>query len=154
MKDLIRYQQLQNLVEKETHQLKDLLEGRCRVIVEGDSGNDVVRAKQLGLFTCNVKGVDVIAKCAADAAPLVHYIEQGGVYGSEDFSRLLGYSEQQIALYREMIELQSKLKLPPFSPKKSGFTGLFDSESQNRNALLVVAAVLAGLVITKFMKRK
>ena len=100
------------------HSLRDLVDGKVSVCVEGDSGRDVYRARQLGLFTCNVKGVDIIAMCESDAAPLIHYLEQGGVYGSEDFSRMLGYDEEQVAKYRELLLMQDELGLPPF-----GFRG-------------------------------
>ena len=85
------------------HTLEDVLEGRCLVGVEGDSGNDVRKAKLLGLFTCNVNGIDIFAKCEEDARPLIHYLERGGVYGSLEFSRLLGYSEDEIAEYAKHI---------------------------------------------------
>jgi hypothetical protein len=116
---LLRYQRLYREVMGDMHTLEDLISGRTLVDVEGDSGRDTFRAKQLGLFTCNVKGVDIIAKCESDAAPLIHYIEQGGTYGSEDFSRLLGYTEEQIKRYRELLRLQSALGLPPFGYRKS-----------------------------------
>lgn len=117
---LAAYQALYKRVASEMHTLRDLLDGKTLVCVEGDSGRDSFRAKQLGLFTCNVKGVDIIAKCESDAAPLIHYIEQGGAYGSEDFSRLLGYSEEQIERYRELLLLQDELGLPPFGYRKQG----------------------------------
>ena len=47
------------------------------------------------------------------------YLEQGGVYGSLEFSRLLGYSEEQIALYKELLELQAKLNLPPWGYRRA-----------------------------------
>jgi len=116
---LRRYQVLYHQVQEQAHTLEDLLEGRATVDVEGDGGKDVFRAKQLGLFTCNVKGVDIIAKCEADAAPLIHYLEQGGVYGSLDFSRLLGYSEEQVQQYAELLKLQAKLGLSPWGYRKA-----------------------------------
>lgn len=109
-------------VASKTHTLNDLLNKRVLVIVEGDSGRDTIRARQLGLFTCNVKGIDVIAWCEADAAPLIHYIEQGGTYGSLDFSRLLGYSNAEIEEYAKMLKMQAKLSLPKFSPGLQGST--------------------------------
>jgi hypothetical protein len=101
-----------NLVEQQAsyqrclakqHTLQDVLTGRCLVGVEGDSGRDVVRARMLGLFTCNVKGVDVFAKCEADARPLIHYLERGGTYGSVEFSRLLGYTDAEIREYAQLL---------------------------------------------------
>lgn len=81
------------------HTLEDVLSGRCSVGVEGDSGRDIERAKLLGLFCCNVKGIDVFAKCVEDALPLIQYLERGGTYGSLEFSRLLGYDEEEIRSY-------------------------------------------------------
>lgn len=119
MSKLLRYQVLLHRVTEQAHTLDDLLEGRTTVDVEGDSGRDVFRARQLGLFTANVKGVDIIARCEADAAPLIHYLEQGGVYGSLDFSRLLGYSEEQVEQYAELLKLQAELGLPPWGYRKA-----------------------------------
>lgn len=85
------------------HTLEDVLSGKSLVGVEGDSGRDMVRAKLLGLFTCNVKGVDIFAKCEADARPLIHYLERGGVYGSVEFSRLLGYTDEEIQEYAQLL---------------------------------------------------
>ena len=115
---LRRYQVVYRQVLEQAHTLEDLIEGRTLVDVEGDGGRDVFRAKQLGLFTCNVKGVDIIAKCEADAAPLIHYLEQGGVYGSLEFSRLLGYDEVQVEQYAELLMLQAKLGLAPWGFRK------------------------------------
>lgn len=112
--DYQEYQELYKRVMSGMHSLQDLIDGKVTVCVEGDSGRDTFRARQLGLFTCNVKGVDIIAMCESDAAPLIHYLEQGGVYGSEDFSRLLGYNEKQVSMYRDLLLMQDKLGLPPF----------------------------------------
>lgn len=116
---LHRYQTLLHQVQEQAHTLEDLIEGRTTVDVEGNGGRDVFRAKQLGLFTANVKGVDIIATCEAEAAPLIHYLEQGGVYGSLEFSRLLGYSEEQLAQYQELLLLQDKLGIPPWGYRKA-----------------------------------
>lgn len=115
---LHRYNVLLRLVQEQAFTLNDLLEGRTAVNVEGDGGRDVFRARQLGLFTCNVKGVDIIATCEAEAAPLIHYLEQGGVYGSLEFSRLLGYDEEQLAQYEEFLKLQAELGIPPWGYRK------------------------------------
>lgn len=85
------------------HCLKDVIDGKYPVGVEGNSGRDILKAKQLGLFTCNVNGIDIYAKCEADARPLIHYLERGGEYGSEEFSRILGYSESEITEYGKKI---------------------------------------------------
>ena len=86
------------------HSLQDVIDSRCLVGVEGNSGRDIERARQLGLFTCNVCGVDIFAKCEEDARPLVQYLERGGTYGSLEFSRLLGYSEDEISDYQKYLE--------------------------------------------------
>lgn len=119
---LHRYRVLLRMVQEQAFSLDDLLEGRTAVNVEGDGGRDVFRARQLGLFTCNVKGVDIIATCEAEAAPLIHYLEQGGVYGSLEFSRLLGYDEVQIEQYAELLELQAKLGIAPWGYRKTATT--------------------------------
>ena len=116
--DFVEYNELYKKVLIKAHTLEDLINRKTWVIVEGDSGRDVIRARQMGLFTCNVKGVDIIAMCESDAAPLIHYIEQGGTYGSLEFSKLLGYTDEEISEYKKMLELQDKLKIPPFSPSK------------------------------------
>ena len=85
------------------HSLQDVLDGKYPVGVEGDSGNDIKRAKMLGMFTCNVNGIYIFAKCEADARPLVQYLERGGTYGSLEFSKLLGYTNDQIEYYRNSI---------------------------------------------------
>jgi len=94
-------------VAVKTHTLEDVIEGRCPCGVEGDSGKDMERAKALGLFTCNVKGIDIFAKCESDARPLIQYLEQGGTYGSLEFSRLLGYSENEIGEYERVLREDS-----------------------------------------------
>lgn len=86
-----------------THSLDDVISGKCLVGVEGDSGRDMERALQLGLFCCNVKGIDIFARCESDARPLIHYLERGGTYGSLEFSRLLGYDEPEIEEYRKAL---------------------------------------------------
>lgn len=116
---LHRYNVLLRLVQDQAFTLNDLLEGRVTVNVEGDGGRDVFRARQLGLFTCNVKGVDIIASCEAEAAPLIHYLEQGGVYGSLEFSRLLGYDEGRLAQYEEFLKLQAELGIPPWGYRRA-----------------------------------
>lgn len=89
------------------HTLDDVISGRYPVGVEGNNGNDIIRARQLGLFTANVKGVDIYAKCEEDARPLIHYLERGGTYGSADFSKLLGYSDDEIISYMDSISSSS-----------------------------------------------
>lgn len=93
--------------KRNQHGLDDVLNGKCAVGVEGDSGKDILRAKQLGLFTCNVKGVDIFALCEEDARPLIEYLERGGTYGSLEFSRLLGYSEPEIQEYEKYLQYNS-----------------------------------------------
>ena len=139
---LLEYQRLYCQVLSEALSLTDLIAGRTLVNVEGDGGRDAFRAKQLGLFTCNVKGVDIMAKCEADAAPLIHYLEQGGVYGSLDFSRLLGYSEEQIARYQRLLEMQAELGLPPW--------GFRPQAGQQRTAGLLEAPPAMVKAITEW----
>lgn len=90
-------------ITSKTHTLEDVYSGKHPCGVEGDGGKDIQIAKLLGMFTCNVKGVDIYARCEADARPLIQYLEQGGEYGSLEFSRLLGYSPIEIAEYANVI---------------------------------------------------
>ena len=90
-------------VSYKTHTLEDVVQGRFPCGVEGDSGKDMKRAKALGLFSCNVKGIDIFARCESDARPLIQYLEQGGTYGSLDFSRLLGYTEEEVKDYERVL---------------------------------------------------
>ena len=90
-------------VQSKTHTLEDVYRGVYPCGVEGDGGQDILKAKQLGMFTCNVNGIDIFARCEADARPLIQYLEQGGEYGSLEFSRLMGYTPQEIADYEQDI---------------------------------------------------
>lgn len=103
---------LKGKVDENTHTLEDIVEGRVAVGVEGDSGKDIVRAKQLGLFTCNVLGVDIFARCEEDARPLIHYLERGGSYGSLEFSKLLGYTDEELEDYRRYLLLSAEAPTP------------------------------------------
>jgi len=120
--NLTEYQALYRRCLEKQHTLEDVLSGRCLVGIEGDSGRDMVLARQLGLFTCNVKGVDIFAKCEADARPLIHYLERGGVYGSLDFSRLLGYTDEEVQDYQALLEMEQKLN--PASRVVARFSGI------------------------------
>jgi hypothetical protein len=103
---------LKNRVDAQTHTLDDVVEGRITVGVEGDSGKDIVRAKQLGLFTCNVAGVDIFSRCEEDARPLIHYLERGGTYGSLEFSKLLGYNAEELENYQRYLLLSAEAPQP------------------------------------------
>jgi len=103
---------LKRMVDARTHKLEDVVEGHVPVGVEGASGMDILLAKQLGLFTCNVAGVDIFARCEDDARPLIHYLERGGTYGSLEFSKLLGYDEEEIELYRCYLLLSAEAPQP------------------------------------------
>lgn len=104
--------QLKKTVDSQTHKLADVISGKVPVGVEGSSGHDIIWAKQLGLFTCNVKGIDLFARCEEDARPLIHYLERGGTYGSLEFSRLLGYSDDEIEVYKQYLLLSAEMPLP------------------------------------------
>lgn len=94
---------LSSTVQAKTHTLEDVYNGKYPCGVEGDGGKDIIKAKLLGMFTCNVNGIDIYARCEADARPLIQYLEQGGEYGSLEFSRLMGYSPEEIAEYKQDI---------------------------------------------------
>lgn len=103
---------LKEEIDRQTHTLNDVVQGRVPVGVEGASGQDILLARQLGLFTCNVAGVDIFARCEEDARPLIHYLERGGQYGSVEFSRLMGYTDEEIELYRRYLMLSAELPHP------------------------------------------
>lgn len=103
---------LKTTVDSFTHKLADIVSGKVPVGVEGNSGNDMVWARQMGLFTRNVKGIDLFARCEEDARPLIHYLERGGTYGSLEFSGLLGYSAEEIEVYRRYVTLSAELPQP------------------------------------------
>lgn len=103
---------LKGEIDAQTHTLRDVVEGRVQVGVEGDSGKDILLARKLGLFTCNVAGVDIFARCEEDARPLIHYLERGGMYGSLEFSSLLGYTADELELYRRYLLLSAEMPHP------------------------------------------
>jgi hypothetical protein len=94
------------------HTLDDVAKGRVPVGVEGASGQDILLARKLGLFTCNILGIDIFARCEEDARPLIHYLERGGQYGSLEFSRLLGYTDSERDLYRRYLLLSAEVPHP------------------------------------------
>ncbi len=103
---------LKSRMDEQTHTLSDVLDGRVSVGVEGASGKDIVRARQLGLFTCNVAGVDIFSRCEEDARPLIHYLERGGTYGSLEFSKLLGYNDEELENYQRYLLLSAEVPQP------------------------------------------
>lgn len=94
---------LKQAVDSQQHTLEDVLHRRVRVGVEGQSGLDTWKASQEGLFTATVNDVSIFAHSEADAQPLIQYLKSGGVYGSAEFSALLGYTPQQIDQYRRYL---------------------------------------------------
>lgn len=104
--------EVKKTVDLQTHKLADVLSGKVSVGVEGSSGNDMVWARQLGLFTRNVKGIDIFARSEDDAQPLIHYLKRGGTYGSLEFSGLLGYSDAEIEVYKRYLLLSAEIPQP------------------------------------------
>lgn len=99
-------------VDLRTHKLADVISGKVPVGVEGNTGNDMAWARQMGLFTRNVKGIDLFARSEEDARPLIAYLERGGTYGNLEFSRLLGYSDADIEVYRRYLVLSAEVPRP------------------------------------------
>jgi len=151
--ELLEYSTLYKKVLSKAHSLNDLLSRKIWVMVEGDSGRDVIKARKLGLFTCNVKGIDIIAMCESDAAPLIHYIEQGGTYGSLDFSRLLGYTEEEIQEYKRLLELQEKIKIPHFSAARNiNINGNVEASYSTESLVFFgIGALAIGFAAIKFL---
>lgn len=103
---------LKHAVDSQQHSFEDVLHRRVRVGVEGDSGRDMLRAEQAGLFTERVNGIDVFAHSPDDAGPLIQYLKNGGIYGSPEFSSLLGYTSQQVEQYRRYLLASAEVPQP------------------------------------------
>src|SRR5690606_13845389 len=86
----------------------DVIEGRVSVGVEGRGGADIREAADAGLFTTTVNGIPIFAQSEADAAPLISYLEDGGAYGTPEFSRLLGYTPEQVSRYEGFLSERSQ----------------------------------------------
>lgn len=120
-------EQLRLAVQKETHKFKDVAEGKYKVGVEGRGGKDIQEAKERGMFTTLVNGVPVYAKTEADAKPLIDYLESGGKYGTVEFSRLLGYTDEQIGLYEKFLRATGQEGLLAHDPRTQSALARYDS---------------------------
>lgn len=108
-----RVESLRRKLQRETHGLADVAEGRVPVGVEGRGGRDVPEARERGLFVVDVptpagQRVTLFSRSRASAAPMIRYLSGGGMYGTPEFSRLLGYSPAEIDSYREFLVLSDK----------------------------------------------
>lgn len=101
--------ELRNDVLDGTHSLQDVIDGKVKVGVEGGGGAEIIEARQRGLYTTKVGRIPIYARTKEDADPLVKYLENGGKYGSLEFSRLLGYTNAQIKRYSQFIDVQAEL---------------------------------------------
>ena len=90
-------------LQAQSHTLQDVLEGKYKVGMEGRGGKDIAEARARGLF---VKG-QVFAKDEKSARPLLDYLANGGEYGTPEMSRLLGYTPEQIARYKDFLATQT-----------------------------------------------
>lgn len=97
-------EELRERIRKQTHKLQDVVDGKYPVGVEGRGGKDMAKAKELGMHTNTVNGVDLFANSSDKAAPLESYLKDGGKYGTPEFSRLLGYTDEQIDEYKVFLE--------------------------------------------------
>lgn len=103
---------LKQAVDSQQHTLGDVLHRRVAVGVEGRSGQDTAAAEREGLFTTRVNDVRIFAHTEADAQPLVEFLKSGGLYGSAEFSSLLGYTAEQIAQYRRYLIASAEVPQP------------------------------------------
>ena len=83
-------------------------------------------AKQHGLYTAELKTntghkFGIYARTAADAKPLEDYIRRGGRYGTPEFSRLLGYSAQEVEEYRRFLQSTGQAHLLDDSDSSKSF---------------------------------
>jgi len=91
-------------IKQRTHKLADVVGGKHAVGVEGRGGKDAAEAKRLGLYTNTINGVSLFSRTAEDAQPLEDYLRGGGKYGTLEFSRLLGYTPEEIAEYARFLQ--------------------------------------------------
>lgn len=90
-------------IQRKTHKLADVIAGRLPVGVEGRGGKDTQEARSVGLYTAVVGGAPIYARTENDAKPLEDYLRGGGRYGTPEFSRLLGYSPDEIEEYKRFL---------------------------------------------------
>ena len=102
--------ELKTEVLSHIHTLEDVATGQQPVGVEGRGGKDMKEAAELGLYTAKVEGVPIYARTQEEAKPLEDYLKAGGEYGTPEFSRILGYSPSEIAVYREWMSRQPKVE--------------------------------------------
>lgn len=100
--------ELHRKLDDNIHRLQDIIDGKFKVGVESSGGADYTAAQAAGLYVTNVRGVGIFAQNEEDAAPLVRYLERGGAYGTPQFSRLLGYTDDQIKDYERWLSLAGR----------------------------------------------
>jgi len=101
---LDRANDLRREIARKTHDVMDVAWGMQKVGVPGKG--DWAIAKKQGLYMTRVKGQRLYAQKREDAEPLINYLKAGGEYGTPEFSRLLGYTEQEILEYRAFLHAQ------------------------------------------------
>lgn len=75
-------------IQKKTRGLKEVVAGNKPVGVEGRGGKDMAEAKRQGLYTSIVNG--------------------GGIPGTPEFSRLLGYTPEEIDEYKKFLKSEGR----------------------------------------------
>lgn len=93
-----------------THTLDDVANGKFKAGVEGRGGQDIREAKERGLFTTVVDGIPIFARTEANARPLISYLKGRGKYGTPEFSKLLGYTTEEIKDYKWFLAVQDELR--------------------------------------------
>ena len=99
---LFTEQELRNQMREaraDNHTVEAVVEGRQKVVTEGEGGETSKKAAAVGLFVAWRGGIPIISKTEADAKHMLDYLDSGGNYGSAKFSQLLGYTDDQIATY-------------------------------------------------------
>jgi len=109
-------------IQAKSHTVHDVISGRFPVGVHSAS-TDEQKAKDAGLYTTRVGNLLVYAKDQDAAKPLVEYLEGGGRYGTPEFSKLLGYTDEEIDQYRRFLESTGRHDLLQHGPPPAGTTG-------------------------------
>lgn len=92
-------EELRKRMDKPDHSIEALQEGKIKIITEGEGGDTEKKARELGLFVEDAGGFPIISKTKEEAKPMLDYLKGGGKYGSAMFSKLLGYTDDEISEY-------------------------------------------------------
>ncbi len=109
---------LRKQVKKANRGLGEVIAGTKPVGTESKGGKEMARARELGMYTSDVAGFGIYARTAADAKPLEDYLRGGGRYGTPEFSRLLGYSAEEIETYTQFLAATGQQRLLRHDPDR------------------------------------